>query len=288
MIILDQLKDKIKFTRLELEIIEYINENFKKILHMTADELGAVTYTSTSSIIRLCQKLGFKGYKEFKVQLAIEINSFNLSEERIREEIPFKKTDSNSEVINKLLNLNYQALTDTYNNIDIVQIDKIAKIICKYNDLSILGIGSSYLVASDFYSKVLRLGMNVHLDSMPGFSHIRSISQNSNTLAMFISYYGRQKEHIKIAEILNKRNIPIILITGPKAGPLCKYATHIIHGSAYESYSKVGAFSSRTSLQFILDSIYSLIFVSHYDKHLKIIDNRTKSEFLELGFNLSE
>ncbi|MBS5983912.1 MAG: MurR/RpiR family transcriptional regulator [Clostridium butyricum] len=91
MIILDQLKDKIKFTRLELEIIEYITENFKKILHMTADELGAVTYTSTSSIIRLCQKLGFKGYKEFKVQLAIEINSFNLSEERIREEIPFKK-----------------------------------------------------------------------------------------------------------------------------------------------------------------------------------------------------
>jgi Transcriptional regulators len=288
MLILDQFKDKKRFTSLELEIIDYIVKNLKKMLYMTADELAGVTYTSTASIIRLCQKLGLKGYKEFKVQLATEINSFNITDERITENIPFQKADSNLETINKLLNLNYQALTDTYNNMDIEKIDKVAKMICEYNDLSILGIGSSYLIAADFYSKILRLGMNVHLDSIPGFPHIRSISQNSNTLTMFVSYYGRQKEHIKIAEILHNRNIPIIVITGPNAGPLCKYATQTIHVSVYESYSKVGAFSSRTSMQFILDSIFSLIFLSNYDKNVKIIDDRTRNEFLELGFNLSE
>ncbi|URZ16425.1 MurR/RpiR family transcriptional regulator [Clostridium felsineum] len=285
--ILNQLKDKKRFTSLELDIINYITINFKNVLHMTADELAGATYTSTASIIRLCQKLGLKGYKEFKVQLATEINSFNVTDERIREDIPFKKSDTNKDAISKLLNLNYQALTDTYNNMDIEKIDKVAQMICKYNDLSILGTGSSHLIAADFYSKILRLGMNAHLDSMSGFSHIRSISQESGSLAMFVSYYGRQNDQLRIAQILHNRNIPIILITGPSDGPLCKYADEIIYASVYESYSKVGTFSSRTSMQFILDAIFSLIFISNYDKNVNIIDNRTKDEFLRVNFNLS-
>lgn len=288
MLILNQFKDKKRFTSVEWEIIDYITKNLKEVLHMTADELAGVTYTSTASIIRLCQKLGLKGYKEFKVQLATEINSFHINGERIREDIPFKKTDSNQETVKKLLNLNYQALTDTYNNLDMEKLNKVAKMISEYNDLSIFGTGSSYLIAADFYGKILRIGMNVHLDSMPGFSHMRSVSQSSNTLAMFVSYYGRQKNHLKVAEMLKNRNIPIILITGPDVGPLCKYATEIIHASVYEPYSKVGAYSSRTAMQFILDSIFSLIFLSHYEKNVKIIDNRTKNEFLELAFNLGE
>lgn len=73
MLILNQFKDKKRFTSVEWEIIDYITRNLKEVLHMTADELAGVTYTSTASIIRLCQKLGLKGYKEFKVQLATEM-----------------------------------------------------------------------------------------------------------------------------------------------------------------------------------------------------------------------
>lgn len=285
MLILNQLEDKRRFTSVEWEIIGYVTKNIKEVLHMTADELAGVTYTSTASIIRLCQKLGLKGYKEFKVQLATEINSFNVTGERIREDIPFKKVDSNLETIKKLLNLNYQALTDTYNNMDMEKLNKVAKIISKYDDLSIFGIGTSYLIAADFYCKILRLGMNVHLDSMPGFQYVRSISQNSNTLAMFVSYYGCQKEHLNVAQKLQERNVPIILITGPNVGPLCKYATEIIHVSVNEpSTNKVGAFASRTAMQFILDSIFSLIFVENYDKNVKIIDAR--NDYNEFDPNL--
>lgn len=275
MLILNKLKDKKKFTNVEWQIIDYIENNLKKVLHMTADELAGGTYTSTASIIRFCQKLGFKGYKEFKVQLATEINSFNMTGERVKEDIPFKRDDSNLDVIKKMLNLSYQALTDTYNNMDLEKLSKVSKMIIEYDNLTLLGNGASWLIAADFYYKMIRLGMNIHLDSIPGFSHASSISKNSSTLVMFVSYYGRQQEHLKVAQMLHKRNIPIILITGPDDGPLCKYATEIIHVSVHEAYSnKVGTFSSRTAMQFVLDSIFSLIFLSNYDKNVKRIETR--------------
>lgn len=275
MLILNQLKDKKRFTIVELEVIDYIIKNLKEVLHMTAEELGMVTHTSPASISRLCQKLGLKGYKDFKVQLATEINSFNITGERIREDIPFRKTDTQIEAINKILNLSYQALTDTYNNIETEKLSKIAKMILEYDRLSIFGSGPSWLIAADFYYKIMRLGMNVHIDSVPGFSYASSISKNSSTVAMFVSYYGRQNEHLQVAQTLHKLNIPIILITGPNDGPLCKYADEVIHVSANEpAANKVGSFSSRTAMQFILDSLFSLIFLLHYDENVKIIDAR--------------
>lgn len=275
MLILNQLKDKKRFTTVELDAIDYLTKNTKEVLHMTAEEFAAVTHTSPASISRLCQKLGVKGYKEFKVQLATEMNSFNITGERIREDIPFSKADTQIEAINKILNLSYQALTDTYNNIETEKLNKIAKMILEYDKLSIFGSGPSWLIAADFYYKIMRLGKNVHIDSVPGFSYASSISKNSSALAMFVSYYGRQNEHLQVAQMLRKLNIPIILITGPKDGPLCKYADEVIHVSANEpAANKLGSFSSRTAMQFILDSLFSLIFLLDYDQNVKKIDAR--------------
>ncbi|MHC1681443.1 MAG: MurR/RpiR family transcriptional regulator [Clostridiaceae bacterium] len=279
MLILNQLKDKKKFTSVEWEIIEYIENNIKEVLHMTADELAGVTYTSTASIIRLCQKLGLKGYKEFKVRLATEINSFNISGERVREDIPIKKSDTKIEVVKKMLNLSYQALTDTYNDIDVEKLSKVAKMLIEYDNLSIFGKGPSCLIAADFYYKISRIGINAHLDTLPGFSFSRVILKNSSSLAIFVSYYGQQQEYLKLAQMLRKRNIPIILITGPNEGSLCKYATEVIHVSVHEAYvNKIGTFSSRTAMQFVLDSIYSLIFLSNYDENVKLIEAREEIE----------
>ncbi len=41
----------------------------KLLVYMTIEELAKPTYTSHSAIIRLCKKLGFTGFKEFRLEL---------------------------------------------------------------------------------------------------------------------------------------------------------------------------------------------------------------------------
>ncbi|WP_433751662.1 MurR/RpiR family transcriptional regulator [Paenibacillus amylolyticus] len=47
--------------------------NWRKVRSdSTAHELAQQTYTSSSTIVRLCKKLGTKGYPDFQLKLALE------------------------------------------------------------------------------------------------------------------------------------------------------------------------------------------------------------------------
>ncbi|MEY8292700.1 MurR/RpiR family transcriptional regulator [Carnobacteriaceae bacterium 52-44] len=50
----------------ELELSKYILENYESIPNMSVNELANNNYTSKSSVIRFCQKIGFSGYTELK------------------------------------------------------------------------------------------------------------------------------------------------------------------------------------------------------------------------------
>lgn len=291
MSILDKLSNKEMFTSTELAITNFIIYNPKLVSHMTIDALADATYTSKASIVRFCRKLGIKGYSELKIQLASEVNTFNVIGERIPEDIPFKKGELYADSITKLLNLNYQALTDAFSNLDLEKVQRMAKIILNYNNLNIFGIGQSYLIAADFHYKMLRIGMNVHLESMPGFTQLmdrRGVSEKDKSIALFVSYYGAQREHLRMASIFQQLHIPILLITGPKNNPMCKYATEIIHVNVREPLIKIGAFSSKTAMQFVLDSIYTAIFLSNYDQCVKIINQPNTLDYMSLLENDKE
>ncbi|XJS10441.1 MurR/RpiR family transcriptional regulator [Aerococcaceae bacterium WGS1372] len=50
----------------ELSLSKYILENYQSIASMSVNELADNTFTSKSSVIRFCQKIGFSGFTELK------------------------------------------------------------------------------------------------------------------------------------------------------------------------------------------------------------------------------
>lgn len=50
----------------ELALSKYILENYDEIPQMSVNDLAEYNYTSKSSVIRFCQKIGFSGYTEVK------------------------------------------------------------------------------------------------------------------------------------------------------------------------------------------------------------------------------
>lgn len=53
---------------------EYIINNPDEVIYFSIANLAAKCQIGNATIIRLCKKLGFKGYQEFKVALAQEIS----------------------------------------------------------------------------------------------------------------------------------------------------------------------------------------------------------------------
>lgn len=66
-----------KYTETDIRIYKYIVSNFDKIQYMTIRELANEIQTSTSTILRFCNKNNFEGYSEFKDGLKKEIALHN-------------------------------------------------------------------------------------------------------------------------------------------------------------------------------------------------------------------
>ena len=73
MLISDKLKT-FDFTDSEKEIVKYFLNQKEEIENKSTREISKKLYCSPSSIIRLCQKLGFTGFEEFKKMYIEELH----------------------------------------------------------------------------------------------------------------------------------------------------------------------------------------------------------------------
>ena len=84
MSLFQKLKESQKFTHNEQAVIDFILNNPQEVINLSVDELAKVTYTSPSCIVRLTKKLGVKGYSDFKIKFASELNSLILNENALK------------------------------------------------------------------------------------------------------------------------------------------------------------------------------------------------------------
>ena len=68
---------------------------------------------------------------------------------------------------------------------------------------------------------------------------------------------------------IKNNKTPIILISSTNKNPLTKYARYKLYLSSNENhFNKISSFSTRLSLLYILDSIYTSYFKLDYDKNV--------------------
>lgn len=273
MLILERLKDKSLFTNAEYEVVDYILKNPKKMIELTVDELATTTFSSPSSIVRLCKKVGMKGYSDFKIKLATEINTFVLDAQRVELDMPIMKNAKDEDIPQTFLNLHYQALSDVYNSLDMLAMKKAVQLIKNADLISLFGRGESLIIAEDLHYKLRRIGVTTILESLNGFETALYHENIKKNVAILISHYGNSRQVKATFNDLKFYNIPIILITANKNTILTKLADVVINIDNNETHKKLGSFASRTAMQFVTDCLYGMLFATDYEKNLEQLDN---------------
>ena len=80
--ILEILQAKIGFSGTEIKIADYVLEHCRQVSGMSANTLARETFCSATSVIRMCRKMGFSGYREFQIALAARLSKRDDSGER--------------------------------------------------------------------------------------------------------------------------------------------------------------------------------------------------------------
>jgi RpiR family murPQ operon transcriptional repressor len=239
----------------EYSVAKYLLGNTQEAVNMNIHELASSTFSSPSSILRLCRKLGFKGYKDFRQAMLCELVLRKESASDAKKKIT--RSDSIEEIVDKITYRNIVALETTKNLIDINILSKCVELIDKSHNVCLFGMGSSLIVARDMYLKLLRLNKPCTINDDWHSQLLQARNMSKEDLGIVFSYSGQTVEVIECMKIMRNTGCEIIAITRFASSPVAELSSYNIYVPADESTFRSGAMSSRISQLNIIDILFT-------------------------------
>ncbi len=253
----------------EKGIIAYLLEHPEQVVEMNIRDLAKKCYASTSTISRLCHKIGFEHYKDFQKSLVYE-NA--LRKDVITERnCEIDRNDSLEQLIEKVIYKNIVSLKDTKSLIEIDALDKSVKLLAKSRKIAFFGMGASLLAAQDAYLKFMRINKFCQINQDYHAQIVLAANMTSEDVAIVISYSGMTKEMIMCAETMKNGNVPIIAITCFRESPLSKLADYNLYVTETEFDFRTGKMSSRISQLVVVDMLYMAYIQNNYDECMRLL-----------------
>lgn len=258
---LREAKDSMSNT--ESDIAAYILSNPEAASRFTIRELAQRTYSSPSSIVRVCRLIGFQGYKDFRHALALEL--VILGTEISHQEEDVNIGDSMTTIIDKVTLKNIRALEDTQRLLNPNTLSECVDLLIRSRTILLFGMGSSLAVAKDTYRKFLRLNKPCIVNEDWHSQLLMARNSGPNDVGIAFSYGGQTKEVIECMKELKKNRTPCIAITRYAPSKVARLADYILYTAANESLFRNGAMSSRLSQLNVVDILYTGFTSRQYD-----------------------
>lgn len=255
-------------TESEKEVLRLLIHHTKEASEMDIHTLAKTCYCSPATIIRICKKNGFSGFKELKLAL---LNDINFSKQLIQGKIKSSPEDKIPDIVTKTLNDNIIAIQNVYNLVDFNELTQIVTLLMSCRYIHLYGIGASYLVAKDFQQKFERINKKTFLYEDIHLQLVNSMNLEKGDIAIIISYSGLTKEMIEIAKNIKLCDGIIIAITKYGTSKLISLSDYCLFVPNLEKTLRVGASSSRVSQLSVVDILYNTYISLEKDKSMKKI-----------------
>ena len=247
----------------EQRVADFILKNPEELIHLTVTELAERTQTSESTVVRLCQKIGYKGYQEFKIMLARDLVG---PTETVYEEIDVH--DSLDALKTKVFAANAQALKDTMEVLSNEELARGVEAIGRARRVEIYGIGGSAPLAHDAYHKFMKLGISVVWLSDADLMAMSSSLLGPEDVVFGISHTGASRDVCDAMENAYEVGATTICITHRATSPITKFSKIKLYTAAKETAFGSDAMSSRIAQLSIIDTLYAGVALGDYETSL--------------------
>jgi len=255
----------------EKKIADFILEQPEIAVNMTVAQISRRVGVADSSIVRFCQKLGFNGFTELKINLARNLTQ---PSELIFENI--NMDDDYATILSKVFASSIKALEDSLKMLEASDFSKAVELLLKARRIEFYGVGTSAPIAMDAYYRFMRIGMNTHVATDPHISRISASMLDAECVVVGISHTGRTKDTVKAVEIAKRKGASIIGVTSYIDSPISRLADCRLITSTSEARFMKEAVSARIAQIALLDSLYTCIAIKKYDTAIENIENMTE------------
>ena len=268
--IFSKLNKLTNLTENEKILVKYMQDNPETFVKMSASEISESYFISTSTIYRLCQKLDLSGVSELKVQASSSINEYLIESSSLDYNYPFKQNETEHEIVLKMKELYDQTIVSSLNLISLEQLRLIATELKKAKYIDFYTSAGNIYFAENFKFQMQEIGTFVNVPIEEYNQLLTASTSDENHIAIIMSFEGRGVIVKNLADILKKNKTKIILISSTNENPITKYADYQLYLSSNENhYNKISSFSTRLSLLYVLDCMYTEFFKLDYERNVQ-------------------
>ena len=253
-----------RFSSTERGVAERILADPQLVVDLSVHELAQRTFSSPSTIVRMCSHTGYSGYKEFRRAVTYELARREQTRRDEQQEI--RRSDSLEQVIDKITYANILSLEETRDLLDVSVLRESVQLLKQARVIHLFGLGASLCAAKDAYLKFLRLNKLSVINEDWHSQLVQSSNATAEDVALVFSYSGATSEVVACMRNLKKNGTPIIAITRCVQTPVYELADHRLYIAANEALFRSGAMSSRMSQLNVVDILFTALANENYEQ----------------------
>ena len=265
---LNELKQMNKLTSTEQGIVNYILTYPEELEKISSRQLAELTYTSPATVVRICQKLGFSGYSEFKIKYLQEVNQTPRMDQ-INRTNPITSEDSLHRIVNKVAALEITAIEQTKKGIDLDQLNRVSGLLNQATCIDFYAFDNNLHLAKNACSHFLYAGKQAVIHDSSNAQFMQAFASVEGHVAIIISRTGENPMLYRIATILCEKKIPLLVLTESRHSSLAKISTEHLYLYNVHRFTDMGTILFQTSVQYLFDLLFAILFSRNFENSVK-------------------
>lgn len=275
-IMINMLKERENLSVSERAVLDYLIENKSSLKDLSVESVAKASYTSPASVVRMAKKLGYDGFKDFKVDYILANSKVEIPNNKEYKDIILVDNKGNYTGKTAVEN-NIRALEDTIRLYSDENIKKAAKMIMTSRKILLFGKGSSGLVAQDFQMKLRRIDRFCLAQDDLHEQLIDVTFADQRDVVILISNSGETEEIVHAASIAKENNAKIISIVRVGKSLVSDIADVVLFTSALEGEFRSAAMTSRISQMAIVDALFTECAYYDLDRSIRKLERTYKT-----------
>jgi DNA-binding MurR/RpiR family transcriptional regulator len=212
----------------EKRVADFVLQNAEEVANFTIEELAEKAKASNATITRLCKRLGYVGFKEFRSNL-INDAFWNRGMDDLVYDMSIAKGATTETISEKIYTLAMNMLEDSYKIMDASIIESAVDRMLTAGSICFIGAGYSGISARYAYSKFFRIGLPCYSELDSTLYRMKISIMKETDVLFAISSSGRTSNIIEAVRLAKKSNVTVISLSDFAITPLTKLSDYNLY-----------------------------------------------------------
>lgn len=240
-----------RLTPVDTRVANYILARHTDVVDLSVSDVAAAAGTAASSVVRCCQRLGFKGFHELKLALAREAGQIaQLVTGDVAED------DPPGTVLRKTFGSQGRAIGESLATLDEAVFGRAVAALAGAGRVLFVGVGTSAPLAQDAAYRFQTIGIDASAPPDVHVQHVRARLLTPVDACFAISHTGATRETVATIGAAQAAGATTLAVTSFAHSPLIDLVDVALVAGSGETHFRLEAMASRIVHLVVLDALF--------------------------------